>query len=485
MTCFHQRLIANPSLSFNEACNRSSYKVPCNVCDACRESRKQDYITRLNFAMKENSDNGGTNIFLTFTYNDEHLPYLNYHGESCQCFSKDDVQRLVSSIRKYYDKRGLKFQYFIGSEYGEDTQRPHYHGTFILPKEIDPYQFTEKARKSWTHMYIKELGSYTNNGFMFPNVNEVKLGEMFVRNADHANQYLSKYTVKDLAFYRIPLIKSVSEHFLTKGNRLSTDPKIKAIYRYYNDRMPRVYHSINLGSSSILDYLIDNPSATKITNPYTGYLVSIPRSIIDKFSYEFIKSDRISPVTGKPIVERYLTDNGLKRRLYLLPELIEDKVRSYKTLLTSKSQSDLLFAATYHYVYRYYSQQQLASYYYRVGDLFSDINYLSFFTMNLINERMTLDWLPTEMQSIILKCYNAPLLNTKEFPQDFQIIAIKLNEKLLEKKLLERSEKETVLRLNRQKTNDAIKLIVNPNLDQQIGTDANIYKPIHFHTLVS
>lgn len=444
-----------------------------------------DYITRLNFALKENTDNGGTNIFLTFTYDDDHVPHLVYKDQSCLCFSKDDIRRLISSIRKYYDKRGLKFQYFICGEYGEQTKRPHYHGTFLLPKEINPYQFSEKARKSWTYMYISEKDEFTNNGFMFPSKTDVRLGTMFIRNIDDANKYLSKYTCKDLYFYGIPLIKEVNEKFINKANRLNPDEKIKAIYRYFYNRMPHVYHSSGLGTKAILEYLDQNPSANEITDPFTGYKVSIPRSVIDKFSYEFVKSDRISPKTGKPILERYMTDKGLQRRVELLPKFISDKVLSYRTLLTHKSSDQLLRAAIFHYCYKYYTYNQLVNYHAFIGDLFTPFNYRLFFIMNLMNHRMTLSWLDKDSKSLIHFYSKLSLLESDQVDTYSDITFVKLDENYLESKLLERSKKEALLRAERQKINDSVKRIVNPNLDQQIGTEDNIYKPMHLSALVS
>lgn len=81
----------------------------------CRSRRAESWIIRLNEEFQQHI----SSMFVTLTYNDEHLPMDN--GIPVVC--KHDVQLYVRYLRRL----GLKFKYFIVSEYGPTTFRPHYH----------------------------------------------------------------------------------------------------------------------------------------------------------------------------------------------------------------------------------------------------------------------------------------------------------------------------------------------------------------------
>lgn len=58
------------------------------------------------------------NSFVTLTYDDEHLPP---HGT----LVKADVQQFIKALRKKIAP--TKISYFLAGEYGDQTERPHYH----------------------------------------------------------------------------------------------------------------------------------------------------------------------------------------------------------------------------------------------------------------------------------------------------------------------------------------------------------------------
>lgn len=87
-------------------------QVPCGTCILCRvEQTRQNAVLILHEAkMHEEA------CMATFTYSDEHLPKngsLDYR----------DLQNLWKRLRK----AGHQFRYFAAGEYGEQTNRPHYH----------------------------------------------------------------------------------------------------------------------------------------------------------------------------------------------------------------------------------------------------------------------------------------------------------------------------------------------------------------------
>jgi len=71
------------------------------------------------------------NIFITLTYSDEHLPSDNsLHLEHFQNFMK--------RLRKKY---GENIRFYHCGEYGEQTQRPHYHACI--------FNFDFEDKKIW------------------------------------------------------------------------------------------------------------------------------------------------------------------------------------------------------------------------------------------------------------------------------------------------------------------------------------------------
>jgi len=66
-----------------------------------------------------------TNYFVTFTYDDEHLP-LTPAGEATL-----DRQAGVAFRKRLQKQLGRSARYFWVGEYGETTERPHYHGIFF------------------------------------------------------------------------------------------------------------------------------------------------------------------------------------------------------------------------------------------------------------------------------------------------------------------------------------------------------------------
>lgn len=96
--------------------------VPCGSCIGCLKMRRDAWSIRLKEELKVSEKA----TFLTLTYNDEHLP------KSGQ-LNKKDLQNYFKRVRS----EEKKLKYYACGEYGEDNNRPHYHGIiFNVDKEI-------------------------------------------------------------------------------------------------------------------------------------------------------------------------------------------------------------------------------------------------------------------------------------------------------------------------------------------------------------
>lgn len=72
----------------------------------------------------------GDNSFLTLTYDDQHLRLDPDTG--IPTLAPRDTQLFIKSLRKAIEPR--KFRFYLVGEYGDETERPHYHvALFGLP----------------------------------------------------------------------------------------------------------------------------------------------------------------------------------------------------------------------------------------------------------------------------------------------------------------------------------------------------------------
>lgn len=251
--------------------------------------------------------NGGIGVFLTFTYNDDNLPIFEPLKQPC--FRHDDVLKFLDRINLYMQRTygSYMYKYFFCSEYGKNTQRPHYHGLFLLKHGVDWPSFVEKARSLWSE-----------HGYLFPKFD----GHMYVdndglcvsptlNNGAASAKYVSKYITKDMSFYNIPSIAN----FLDKNDTSFGIPY--AIRKsMIKKSLPKHWQSNGIGLSQLEQInLFDKDSVVNALNngvfePLSGKVVPLSSYIVNKLMYHSVKSTRLSPTTGKPLYDRYLTDFG-------------------------------------------------------------------------------------------------------------------------------------------------------------------------------
>lgn len=93
-------------------------QVPCGKCLLCRDKKARDWSFR---ATCESATATSQPLFLTLTYNNEHLP-------SCGIF-KEEMQLFFKRLRIRLDRMGIShsLRYVAVGEYGSKSGRPHYH----------------------------------------------------------------------------------------------------------------------------------------------------------------------------------------------------------------------------------------------------------------------------------------------------------------------------------------------------------------------
>lgn len=91
-------------------------RVPCGKCMSCRVAYRRQWSARMVQEMPYHN----RHLFLTLTYKDDKLPE---NGS----LRKTDLQKFIKRIRKELSYNDRTIKYFSVGEYGEQTQRPHYH----------------------------------------------------------------------------------------------------------------------------------------------------------------------------------------------------------------------------------------------------------------------------------------------------------------------------------------------------------------------
>lgn len=121
MRCFQPITLKNKKHGSNE-----NVHVPCGKCAACLAREKLSWQTRL-----ELQNRYSTNAkFVTLTYADEFL----YYGEKVlpdgeillnqPVLNKVHIQNF---FKRFRELNKSKIKYYLVGEYGENTDRPHYH----------------------------------------------------------------------------------------------------------------------------------------------------------------------------------------------------------------------------------------------------------------------------------------------------------------------------------------------------------------------
>lgn len=161
-----------------------SVLVPCGKCLECLRDKQNDWVVRLFMESQYHSNV----LFFTLTYSPKSVPELvDCNGVVYRTVYKKHLQDWFKRFRfrycKYYGENA-QLKYFITSEYGPSTKRPHYHGLlFGVPYKV----FNELALADW------------RENFGFADCKEVsRLTDVSKRDKSYSNvmRYVAKYCIK-------------------------------------------------------------------------------------------------------------------------------------------------------------------------------------------------------------------------------------------------------------------------------------------------
>lgn len=150
---------------------RNYMLVPCGQCIACRINKAKEWAVRVYAESRLYEDS----IFVTLTYDDEHLP-------ADGSVHKDELQRFMKRLRKLIYPN--KVRYFSCGEYGGQFGRPHYHIILFGLSGFDIRVFSDHMPDTRTKGYYCKCKAWDKGlvhfGFVTP----------------RSSEYVARYTLK-------------------------------------------------------------------------------------------------------------------------------------------------------------------------------------------------------------------------------------------------------------------------------------------------
>lgn len=303
MACYHP-LVACPKNFVNENGNveykiigsagqfeeidPECIKVPCGHCIGCRLDQSRHWADRMMLEL----DHTKKGIFLTLTYDDEHVPFTEDDlGEfGALSLRKRDLQLFFKRLRKAY--KGLELRYYAVGEYGSKTFRPHYHAIIfgLNPEDIfanQPYKKNELGDLLYMSKWLQE--DVWKNGIC-------TYSEVNWKTCAYVARYVQK---KIFRGYDLFVDKFGAE---PEFSVMSRRPGLGA---YYLDEHPELWRYSNIALKG------------------SGQSVNIPKYFLDKLKltdpdlYDKMVEQRKEFMEDKELMTLQQTDLSLAENLYI------------------------------------------------------------------------------------------------------------------------------------------------------------------------
>lgn len=184
----------------------STFEFPCRKCLACRLNISREKAVR---AIHEASlfEN---NIFLTLTYDNEHVGDGKLHYIHFQLFMKSLREYVTRNITDPELKSELAISYMVTGEYGDKNKRPHWHAIIFnyRPTDSKHDRTTERGELVFTSEKLTDLWGR----------GKVEFGSVTMDSAS----YVARYAAKKLGHGQDhehdyhPIHKTSSKHAIGK-----------------------------------------------------------------------------------------------------------------------------------------------------------------------------------------------------------------------------------------------------------------------------
>ena len=227
----------NGKLVFSKAASAHGYaqSVPCGQCIGCRIDYTKEWAIRCTHEAQMYDDN----MFLTLTYDDEHLPAdLNLDHEH--------FQKFIRAIRDKYNKYTKRdpetneitepgIRYYMCGEYGGRTGRPHYHAIIFNFRFPDlKHEGERRGHRVWSSADLEELWG---RGM-------TEVGSVTFQSASYVARYIQKKLKGPEAKRGHPIVDHETGEIVGRRSpeytKMSLKPGIGETWlaKYYSDVFP-------------------------------------------------------------------------------------------------------------------------------------------------------------------------------------------------------------------------------------------------------
>lgn len=405
----------NPKIALHANNDKIVLDVPCGHCDECTTNKIMGYQIRAYYEYKSTIEKGGCAYYYTLTYNNKHLPKIQFDSRfynrsySFSCFRKSDIDNFRRKFKQYAkDPQHLIFKpydgeikFFITSEYGGNTRRPHYHLIVFFSKQITPKFVEYLFQKSWT--VGTKLFQSESLGFYKAGADDGLL------NSYAGVLYVCKYVCKSESFLDVE--KKIKNAYVNTRQYLDYSKKLQKYhcnkYRMILDNHEVVvnaddepkdeyfenlrkqyvcqfYKSRNFGVAAF-DYMTDIQSklgVIKFPDSKNGFgCFPLPLYLIRKLYYNTVN------YYGQ--IRYELNEKGVERKVSLLEKLIDKKTQNVLSWKTLGDVEKPLYDALCHY-----TGINLPDYHHIVNylcDLLPDNNFRNLYVYDLVYKGRAFD----------------------------------------------------------------------------------------------
>jgi len=210
--------------------------IPCRKCIGCRLDYGKQWTVRL---MHEAQMHTEDSVFITLTYNDDHLP----PDGSITTLA---LQTFHKSLRNQLAPK--KYRHYSIGEYGDKYSRPHYHALIFgysfpdkvrhkyLPKYEDYIYLSETLSNSWPHGYctvqplVRARAAYIS-GYVTKKLNGERISEYSGKKPEFATMS-SQPGLGNAWFLKYYQDLFPSDFVILDGKRFSMPPYYDKLYAF-------------------------------------------------------------------------------------------------------------------------------------------------------------------------------------------------------------------------------------------------------------
>lgn len=198
------------------------FLIPCGKCPGCLMSHSQEWANRM--LMECQTSDRERCWFITFTYDDDHLPYSEF---GIPTLRKKHAQDFLKRLRFYCGS----FRYFLAGEYGSQSGRPHYHGVFFnLHLMFDDLKLHGSNFDGDSYYISKSFSDVWDNGFCV--ITPYTYG---------TGAYVSRYVTKKVFQDNVPVQATMDSDFEMPFQLQSLKPGLG--YEYFEEHKESICRS--------------------------------------------------------------------------------------------------------------------------------------------------------------------------------------------------------------------------------------------------